>query len=48
LIEQITESWYLIIHQVPRQPGVDAPDLEKVFTDYEAANKALREFIRTH
>ncbi len=48
LIEQIAESWYLVIHQVPRQPGVDAPDLEKVFTDYEAANRALREFIRSH
>ena len=48
LIEQIAESWYLVIHQVPRQPGVDAPDLEKVFTDYEAASRALREFIRSH
>lgn len=46
VIEQIAESWYLTIHQVPRQPGVDAPDLEKVFDNYSAANTALREFIR--
>jgi hypothetical protein len=46
VIEQISESWYLTVHQVPRQPGVDAPDLQKVFDDYPAANTALREFIR--
>jgi hypothetical protein len=46
VIEQIAESWYLTIHQIPRQPGVDAPDLQKVFNNYDAANAALREFIR--
>lgn len=46
VIEQIADSWYLTVHQIPRQPGVDAPDLQKVFDDYPAANTALREFIR--
>lgn len=46
VIELIAESWYLTVHQVPRQQGVDAPDLQKVFDNYPAANAALREFIR--
>lgn len=46
VIELIAESWYLTVHQVPRQAGVDAPDLQKVFDNYPAANAALREFIR--
>jgi hypothetical protein len=47
-IEQIVENWYLTIRQMPRQPGVDAPDLQKVFPSYEEANAALRQFIRGH
>jgi len=46
VIELIAESWYLTVHQVPRQAGVDAPDLQRVFDNYPAANAALREFIR--
>jgi len=46
VIEEIADSWYLTVHQIPRQEGVDAPDLQKVFDNYHSANTALREFIR--
>ena len=41
-------GWRMTIVQLPRQAGVDAPDLEQDFRDYAAAEKALREFIRSH
>jgi hypothetical protein len=41
-------GWRMTIVQLPRQIGVDAPDLEQDFRDYAATEKALREFIRSH
>jgi Tfp pilus assembly protein PilZ len=41
-------GWRLTIVQVPRQLGVDAPDLERGFPDYAAADRALRDFLKTH
>ena len=48
LIERIAGTWYLTIHQFPRQPGVAAADFQDTYSDYAAAERALREFTGTH
>jgi hypothetical protein len=48
LIERMGGQWYLTIHQVPRQPGVEIPDLEESFSDRAAAERAMGEFLKTH
>jgi hypothetical protein len=48
LIERVGGQWYLTIHQVPRQPGVEIPDLEESFPDRPSAERAMAEFLKTH
>ena len=48
LIDRQGGECTLTIVQVPRQIGVDAPDYQDSFPDYESAEKALRDFLRTH
>ncbi len=42
------DGWRLTIVQVPRQLGVDAPDLEDRYPDYAKAERALRDFLKNH
>jgi hypothetical protein len=46
LLEKLSPGWRLTIVQLPRQLGVDTPDLQSAFPDYATAEKALREFVR--
>ncbi|HKB06646.1 MAG TPA: PilZ domain-containing protein [Candidatus Polarisedimenticolia bacterium] len=48
LLERQPPGWQLTIVQLPRQVGVGAPDFQSVCPDYASAEKALREFVRTH
>jgi pyruvate/2-oxoglutarate dehydrogenase complex dihydrolipoamide acyltransferase (E2) component len=48
LIERQPEGWQLTIVQLPRQIGVGAPDFQGRCPDYARAEKALRDFVRTH
>jgi hypothetical protein len=48
LLERQPPGWRLTIVQLPRQLGVGAPDHQCSFPDYGSAEKALREFVRTH
>ncbi len=48
LLERQPPGWRLTIVQLPRQLGVGAPDHQSSFPDYGSAEKALREFVRTH
>jgi len=48
LIERRDSGWRLVIVQVPRQLGVDAPDHEAEYPDYAGAERALKEFLRDH
>ena len=48
LIERIAGTWYLSIHQFPRQAGVTDADFQDAFSDYAAAERALREFTSKH
>ena len=48
VIERAAGSWFLTIHQFPRQPGVTDPDLQEAFSDYAEADRALKDFVRKH
>ena len=48
LIERRDDGWRLVIVQVPRQLGVDAPDHEVEYPDFAGAERALKEFVRDH
>ena len=48
LLERISGEWYLTIHQLPRQPGVEIPNLDERFSDYESADRAMRDFLKSH
>ncbi|OLC55151.1 MAG: hypothetical protein AUH92_02735 [Acidobacteria bacterium 13_1_40CM_4_69_4] len=48
LLERNSDGWSLTIVQLPRQLGVGKPDLQEICPDYAAAEKTLREFVRTH
>jgi len=48
VLERQPEGWNLTIVQLPRQLGVGAPDLVSLCSDYASAEKALRDFVRTH
>ena len=48
LFERQPEGWQLTVVQLPRQSGVGAPDFQSCCPDYASAEKALREFVRTH
>ena len=48
VLERQPQGWNLTIVQLPRQLGVGAPDLESLCSDYASAEKALRDFVRTH
>ena len=48
LLEPSAGGWSLTIVQLPRQIGVGKPDLQEICADYAAAEKTLREFVRTH
>lgn len=48
LLERQPEGWQLTIVQLPRQIGIGAPDFQSRCPDYASAEKALREFVRTH
>ena len=48
LLERQPQGWNLTIVQLPRQLGTGAPDFESECPDYDSAEKALRDFVRTH
>jgi hypothetical protein len=48
LLERTGEGWQLTIIRLPRQLGVDKPDLQDICTTYADAEKALRDFVRSH
>jgi hypothetical protein len=48
LMERRRGGWHLVVMRLPRQLGVDAPDLEDDFPDYAAAEKAVRDLVRAH
>jgi len=48
LLEPHILGWRLQIVQLPHQPGVQAPDHDKTYADYAAAEKAMRQFVRAH
>jgi len=48
LLERAAGGWSLTIVQLPRQLGVGKPDFQEICPDYAAAEKTLREFVRTH
>ena len=48
LLERRPQGWNLTIVQLPRQLGVGAPDFVGLCSDYASAERALREFVRTH
>jgi len=48
LLERTGGGWNLTIMQLPRQLGVGKPDFEEICPDYAAAEKTLRDFVRTH
>jgi PilZ domain len=48
LMERGAAGWQLTIVQLPRQIGVDAPDLKGTYPDYATAEAKLLEFVRSH
>ncbi len=48
MMERRRGGWHLVVMRLPRQLGVDAPDLEDDYPDYAAAEKAVRDFVRSH
>jgi hypothetical protein len=48
LLERVAGEWYLTIHHLPRQPGVEIPDLDERFSEYEPAERAMRDFLKSH
>jgi hypothetical protein len=48
LIERIAGTWYLTIHQFPRQASLVDADFQDTYSDYAAAERALREFTGSH
>ena len=48
LIERRRGAWGLTIVQLPRQLGVDEPDLDEDFPGYGDAERALRGFLKDH
>jgi hypothetical protein len=48
LIEPHVLGWRLQIVQIPRPPGVQAPDHDKTYAEYASAEAAMREFVRYH
>jgi hypothetical protein len=48
LLEPHILGWRLQIVQLPHPPGVHAPDHDKTYPDYAAAEAAMRTFVRAH
>ncbi|HYS06469.1 MAG TPA: PilZ domain-containing protein [Candidatus Dormibacteraeota bacterium] len=48
ILERQPQGWNLTIVQLPRQLGVGAPDFVGSCPDYASAEKALRDFVRSH
>jgi len=48
LLERQPQGWNLTVVQLPRQLGVGAPDFVSLCSDYASAEKALRDFVRSH
>jgi PilZ domain-containing protein len=48
LMEKRGGAWQVTIAQLPRQIGVDEPELEDSFSTFALADQAVRDFIRSH
>ena len=48
LLEPLVRGWRLTVYQSPRQIGVSDPDFCETYPGFAEAEKALREFVRSH